>query len=517
MSEQPIHVYKPNEVYLQLQNINQSQKMELGEFFSRKVKNYFFNPLYKAKKWDGTVRFFNLMNHTLPIGLLPMFKEFCKRYQYSYEYKFDYNEELEIEISNEDINNFCNTLFSNTDIKLRDYQEESISKAIRHKRGVIELCTSGGKSAIIYSIIRFILAAYEESKILLIVPNINLVNQMFSDFQDYGWESHGKYISTIYSKSHNIDWDKPVIISTWQSIYKKSESFFERFNAVLVDETHGSAAKSVQSCLKKCISAEFRIGLTGTLPNDSCDLLNIFGYLGPKLFTLKSSELIKKGFLSNIKIANVVLKYPEQEIYNFWHSEDGIISKDNYNQELKFVFNHSKRNRIFKYIIKKINKEDNILILCGLVDHLKSIKEYLQKEFPDRDVLEIYGQTDVEVREETRKLANIEGGKIIVASFGTMSVGVNINRLHHIFLASSYKSKIRVLQSIGRGLRKHESKEKLIVWDIIDNLTWVYKRKNKLVKHLNSFYSHWLQRLQFYKNQEFNFVTKTINIDELDK
>ncbi|MFW6282045.1 MAG: DEAD/DEAH box helicase family protein [bacterium] len=504
---------KLNEVYFRIKNLNTSQALEIKEHFSCYIEQHWFNPKVKAKIWDGRISFYDWREQTIPIGLFPQFIKFCNKFGYQYKLNFD-KEELFNHISDEDLQQLYEVIFQGTEYEPRDYQHEAIKKALKFKRGVIESPTASGKSLAVYSIIRFILGI-TEGKILLIVPNINLVNQMFSDFSDYGWKHAENFCSLIFHKSDKVDWNRPIIISTWQSIYKKSQSFFEQFDAVLVDETHGASSNSINSCLKKCVNAEYRIGLTGTMPKELINQFTIYGYLGPKIFELKSSELIDKGVLSKIKIANLLLKYPDEIIYRYWHSDDGNIQKYSYNEELDVIYENKDRNKVFNYILNKVDKKQNVLVLCSKISHLKEIKKYLEENFKDRSVYEIYGDIEGDERERIRKLANVDDGVIIVGTWKTMSTGINIKKLHHVIFASSLKSRIKILQSIGRGLRTHETKDKVLIWDIIDDLTWINTWRDKEVKHKNQVYKHWKERLRYYEDQGFQNLTKKINLKDI--
>ena len=510
-----LEVDKISEVYLQIRHLNRSSAMEIREFFSCYIENYWFHPKVKSKMWDGRISFFNWENQTIPIGLFPQFIKFCN--QFNYQYKLNFNRsEVVNEISDEEFEKFYEAIFTNSSYSPREFQDEAIKKALRCKRGIIESPTASGKSLILYSIIRFILGIFNESKILLIVPNINLVNQMFTDFIDYGFKQAESYCALIFNKSKKIDFSKPIIISTFQSLVKKNDQFFEQFKAVIVDETHTATCQSINSILKKCINAEYRIGVTGTIPDSILSQFTIYGYLGPKIFSLTSQELIDKGILSKIKIANLIINYPQKLIYDFWHDEEGYIKKVDYNEELDLIFNFTERNKIFKYIISNIKGDDNnILILCHKIDHLKIIKKYLEENFKNYNIFEIYGKVDSKDRENIRKLASVQGKNIILGTYATLSIGWNLRRLHHIIFASSTRSKIRLLQSIGRGMRKHETKKQIIIWDITDKLVFENDWNGKIVQHNNHTFKHFLQRLQYYDNQSFKYINKNININEL--
>ncbi len=499
MSDETIIVHKISEVYFRIQ-CNLEQAMSFRQYTSVKVPDAHFNPKFKMGTWDGRISFFDMRDATLPIGLLPWFVKFCKDYSYDYKFAFD-THELYNDITLEEVHDFYKHIFKDSSYYPRDYQDTQVFKSIKTKRGVIVSPTASGKSLVIYTMIRFLLA--QNKRILLVVPNINLCNQMYSDFADYGYTDLKENVSVLYGKSTKYDPAKPILVSTWQSIYKKPASYFADFDAVLVDETHGAKAKGVSDVLKACVNAEYRIGLTGTLTNDLSYNKTIYGYLGPKITDIKSKELIDQGYLAKIKVANMIIKYPS-----------AMVNRSRrYNEEVDLITYNSDRNKIFPYIINNIRKTDNVMILVEKIDkHLKPIKEYLEEEFPDRPIFVIHGATDGDKREEIRKGMEEQDGAILLASYGTMSTGANIKKLHHIIFASSYRSKIKVLQSIGRGLRTHESKERIIIWDIVDDLTWV-KRTGTI--GYNYVYKHWLERLKYYKDQGFDFINKKLNLKEL--
>lgn len=495
-----IIVFKLNNIYFKI-DCDASQSLELKEYFSCFMPNYFFSPKFKAKIWDGRISFFNRQNNTLPIGLYAMLKQFCIHFNYEMVLNFDKSEFVN-EIDENDIQIFYKNLFTDSKLFPRDYQHEAIFKALRSKRGVIEASVGSGKSLMIYTIIRFLLG-FVDGKILLIVPNVSLVNQFYQDCKDYGWSACESYTDILYS-GKKPDWSKPILISTWQSLYKKPISFFENFKTVLVDETHNSKSNSVKSILEKCINAEYRLGFTGTLPTDKIDIYTIYGYLGNKIFDITSKELMDRGILSQMKIANLLLKYSQEEI--------DVNKHRTYDEEVRFLIEHPKRNGVLKYIIDHIKPEENTLILCYMIEHLKAIKKYLQEKYPNREIQEIYGEVDADKREEIRLDLENKEGVIIIGTFSTMSTGINLKKLHHIIFASSYKSKIKVLQSIGRGLRTHETKSKLILWDIVDDLTYIKKTGN-IGK--NYVYEHFEQRLEYYKTQGFSFINKNIMVENL--
>jgi len=495
-------------VYLGIQ-CEIDQAFELKEYFSCYVPNYKYNPKYKARLWNGKISFFNIHDRTLPIGLLKFLKYFLIKYGYKIRFNFD-RSVFQNDITPEDLIPFYDALFDRDGIYPRDYQQDAIYTALKNKRGVLEAATGAGKSIIIYSILRYMMED-TDGKLLLVVPSINLVNQMFSDFREYGWYDSYDDVTLLYGKSKNYDPNKKVTISTWQSIYKKSPGFFKQFTGVLVDETHGAKSASIQTVLKKCVNAEYKLGLTGTLPTDKVDMFNIFGYLGPVIYKLKSKTLIERGYLSDIRIVNMNIKYPDSDIK--------LNKVQTYAEEVDLIINKEKRNKVLKYIIdsKYVDEKENVLILAQRINHIDKIVDYLENIYPNREILRIDGKTDPEERERVRNYVESNDGVILVATYGTLSTGVNIPKLHHVIFASFYKSKIKVLQSIGRGLRKHKSKGVIIIWDLIDDMRWKKKQRSntKETWGYNYAYQHFLERLTYYKEQGFKYTNKKVVLDNL--
>jgi len=405
-----IALEKLNEVDFRVKGLTQGSALELKEHLTCVIDNWWFHPRAKAG-WRGEISYFNWNEQTVPIGLFPQMVKFCKKFGYKLKIDFD-KEELFNDISDEDFEEFYKAIFRDSTFEPRDYQDESIKRALRKKRGIIESPTGSGKSLVIYTLIRFLLGVCE-GKILLIVPNISLVNQMFSDFKEYGWEQCEGYCNLVFGGSQKR-WQLPITISTWQSIYKKSIDFFAQYQAVIVDETHGAKASSIQKCLKKCINAEYRIGTTGTMPDSRQDQFTIYGYLGPKIFSLTSGELIDKGILSKIKIANLLVHYPKETVWNYWHDAEGHLVGNSYQEELDQIYGNHSRNGVFNFVLDNIDAEQNVLILCHKISHLKDIREYLEKNFGDRTIYEIYGRTKGDERERIRKKLDTGERKIFL-------------------------------------------------------------------------------------------------------
>lgn len=511
-----ITIDKIDNTFLQI-NCSDELAFEIRDVFSCYSKNYKYHPKFKARIWNGKVSFFDVYTRTLPIGLLEDLINYFVENNYTYKFNFDVSELFDESFTNEILDEFIKSINIPEDKTPRYYQIDAIQQSLYRKRGVLELGTGGGKSALIYIIIRYLLEKYN-FKCLLVVPSIALVNQMYSDFVEYGWKNSEEFVDKLYSGQKLSN--KPILISTWQSLMNKGRDFLGEFDAVLIDECHSLSDDSmkinnktkeraitvVKNILIKCEKSSYKFGFTGTVPDEECDYLTLFGYIGPKIFEKKTKELMDENFLSQISIANLIFKYPEKYAKEY---------KDkSFQEEEKFVETYQPRMKLFNFILNSYETPQNTLILCRHIDHLKAIEKYLCDNLDDKfKVSLIYGEVKPEQREYLRKLMNQEDNMILLATYGTMRQGVNIPKIHNVIFASSYKAKITVIQSIGRGVRKCEEKDKLILWDLVDDLKYTTKFGN--VKN-NYIYEHWLMRLKYYKEQGFEYNNLKLSLKDLD-
>ena len=263
----------------------------------------------------------------------------------------------------------------------------------------------------------------------------------------------------------------------------------------------GSKASVLSKLMKWCTNAYYKIGTTGTLPNDKCDLLQIREVVGEVIFELKSKELIDAGVLTKIKIANIIAKYPAE-----------FIKKNkgrSYPEEVKMVEEYQDRNKVLELILSHTDPSHNILILMNHLKHVKLIQEWLEEKYPDKKVSVITGAVSGSERSQIRTGIENEDGTILLATYATCSTGINMPKLHDIILYANSKSKIKVLQSIGRGLRKHKTKNQIILYDIIDDLSYKTQRGRVVENYL---IKHWKDRMTYYKEQQFETITTSINL-----
>jgi superfamily II DNA or RNA helicase len=380
---------------------------------------------------------------------------------------------------------------------MHDHQRDAIVRAAETSRILLVSPTGSGKSLIIYLLMRHLLDN-TEGKVLVVVPTIGLVTQMESDFQIYSKETNWKVSKNCHSiyAGQDKDTEKRVVITTWQSIFKQPKAYFDQFSAVFGDECHMYKAKSLSGILEKMVNCNYRIGTTGTLDGLQCNKLIIEGLFGPSYHVTTTKKLIDKNILSNLKIDTILLQYGEQERRD--------VSKYNYSDEMLWLIHNDKRNKFIADLSKTL--KGNTLILFQFVEkHGKYLHELVSSD--GRQTFFVHGGTDIEDREHVRRLLEQNDSCIVVASYGTFSTGISIKRLHNIVFASPSKSRIRVLQSIGRQLRVSEHKEFAKLYDIGDDLSWKSKKNHTL--------RHFSERIKIYQSEKFDFRPILLKMENL--
>jgi superfamily II DNA or RNA helicase len=484
-------ISKKNEVYLKI-NCEPHILYEMAPYFSFEVPNAKFMKGNKYKNWDGQINLLNVHTKELYVGLLDKLIEKINSYNYSYEfenskyYGLPY-EENEL-ISYEGVKSYMETIISSK-YKPRDYQIQAVFDALKSNRKLLVSPTSSGKSMMIYSLVRY----YTDKglKTLLITPTTSLVEQMYKDFEDYGWDAE-EYVHRVYS-GRSKDTDRQVTISTYQSIYDLDKKFFEEFDVVIVDEAHTAKSKSITGILHKMHDTKYRFGFTGTTNPEKVNLWILEGLFGPAYKVIRTNELMEKGNIAKLQINIIILQH------------NGKIF-ETYEDEIQYLIGHEKRNKFIKNLA--LDLKGNTLILFSRVDtHGRVLYDLINNSVKGkRKVFFVYGGVDTEQREEVRRITEIEENAIIVASYGVFSTGISIKNLHNLIFASPSKSKIRNLQSIGRILRKSNNKSKAILYDIADDITHKSK-KNYTLNHL-------IERIKTYNEENFNYQLHKINFKE---
>jgi len=495
MEEKDLIISKLDEVYAKIQ-CEKSVAKELHEYFSFLVPGYQFVPAYRNKIWNGKIYLYHLNTSQIYLGLLPYLEEFCSSREYTFEYQNGLD--VEDEYSDYHARKFISKINPHSrgePIEVREHQITAYVHAMQNRRALLLSPTASGKSLIIYLLFRQ-LYEYQKLKGLIIVPTTSLVEQLFSDFGDYNDGTMEPLIHRIY-QGREKETDKPLTISTWQSLYKMPKEYFEQFDYVIGDEAHNFKAQSLTTILTNCVNAKYRIGLTGTLDGTKTHKLVLEGLFGPVRKVITTNELINQQLVSQFEIKCLVLK----------HSDDisKLMKGKTYAEEIDYLISNDSRNKFIKNLAVSLGK--NTLVLYQMVDrHGKILYNMIKntERIGDRKVFFVHGGTDTTDREEIRRIMEIEQDAIVVASFGTFSTGINIRNLHNIIFAMPTKSSIRTLQSIGRGLRQSEGKELATLYDISDDL--------RVGKHMNYTLKHMVERVRIYNEEKFPFKIYKIGL-----
>lgn len=483
-----IIITKHNEAFVNFQCSSEIAS-ELSDYFSFFTPGYQYQPLFKSGIWDGKIRLIDRRYNTLPFGLVSYIYKFASDRKYTLF--IDESVLLTTNFSINEAEEFSKTI--NLPVVPYPHQIEAFTKAIRYKRALILSPTSSGKSLLIYLIVRFLQQNHKKG--LIVVPTTSLVEQLYKDFESYGWNS-SQHVHRIYSGKEKIT-KHFVTISTWQSLYLQSSEYLAQFDFVIGDEAHQFKAKSLTQLMNGLINADIRIGTTGTLDGTKTHKLVLEGHFGPVFQPTTTRKLMDEGVISPLKIKALVLKYPE--------SFSKVHRKDDYKQEYDAVISHPSRTKFIRNLA--ISVPGNTLVLFQLVEkHGKKLYEEIQEHAKDHQVFYVHGGVETDDRERIRELVEKSNNSIIIASYGTFSTGINIKNLHNVIFAAPSKARIRNLQSIGRGLRKAQGKEHAVLFDIVDDL--------RIGKHTNFLLKHYEQRTIIYAEEKLSFKQYFIDLNE---
>tara|TARA_B100001939_G_scaffold106524_1_gene92082 strand:- start:1800 stop:3218 length:1419 start_codon:yes stop_codon:yes gene_type:complete len=466
-------VSKVNDVFMKV-DCDDGLARDLYDFFSFTVPGAKFMPSVKNRYWDGKVRLFSLKTKRIYIGLLPYVDEFCR------ERGFDFDGISDVIGEKTDIKFDLKKYFMkeyNLPFEPRDYQMEAVETAIKYGRQLLLSPTASGKSLIIY-----LLARWYNKKTVIIVPTTSLVEQMSKDFVEYGYD---KEICKIYSGQPVFNSD--ITITTWQSFAKAPKDVLESFDVVIGDEAHLFKAQTLKGILEKMKSTAIRIGTTGTLDGSEVHRLQLEGLFGPVKKVVTSSQLIEEGTIAKIDIDCIILKHQK-------------CHKMSYQEEMDYLVSCQERNQFITNLVA--NLKGNTLVLFQYIEkHGQPLWEMFNPRISG--VLHyVYGETDTEDREKVREIVEKSDDNVILASYGTFSTGINIKRIDNIVFASPSKSRIRNLQSIGRGLRKADGKDSMRLFDIADDL----QCDNYTLAHLK-------ERINIYSEENFPYEIKQFNLN----
>jgi len=371
--------------------------------------------------------------------------------------------------------------------KLRDYQTVIVKTCLRLGRGVCVLATAGGKTLTIASLLETVHNQHRHMKCLLIVPDLGLVNQTHADFKEYGVSFlHGKWTG-----QNQLNLGNNVVIANMGILQsdKSDISWIEHVDMLIIDEVHKLRKNNKINKIINKIKTHNRFGFTGTMPEEQVDQWNIVGQIGPILYEKNSYQLRVEDYISPVVAQVLKLEYNSKpEVGKRGDPTDG------YRKEHDFIIESQFRNNLISKLSSRF--DNNALIMIDYIRHGETLYSYIKEACPEKQVYFIQGEVEVSQRETIKKIIEKESNVVCIAVSKIFSTGINIKNLHYIVFAGGGKAKIKILQSIGRGLRKHKTKNRLTIVDIADQLKYGYQ--------------HMTKRMTFYKKEKINYGIKKI-------
>jgi superfamily II DNA or RNA helicase len=496
-------------------------KQQIGELLSVYLPNYQFLPQVRAGISDGKKRFYQVTkdgNLLIPSGLKEYIKGKLNQLNIDYELE-DIEQKYKFNLSDEDVLQFVESL--NLPFKPYDYQLQAFKECVNAKRLIVESATGSGKSLIISLVLMFFFK--QNLKQVLIVPNINLLEQFISDIKEYQLMELAENIHLIGGDNKIKHFDKQVTITTWQSTHR-SQELYKEIDVVLVDEAHLAKGNKISEILQSSLNCEYKLGFSGSLNVPAVDKMALLSTLGYKKNFINAKGLIERGLATPVLINCLFLMYDTSVCKDIKHLK--------YPDEVKYFEEYKARNEFLTNLSISLSKKyGNGLVLFNHTKHgIDLWNKYNQKVnseeetydltktkynsnidfMKERNTFLVYGNVKGSIREEIRHLLSESNNSVVFANFSTFSTGVNIKNLHWMILASSTKSGTKIVQSIGRGMRLHHSKEIFRIFDIADDATYKTKRSNKK----NYLMKHFDERLQVYLYEGHEINEKEIYIRE---
>ena len=507
-----ITVTKIDNVWMKVLCKETYMELDIGDRFKFPIKNRKHHPKVKAGVWDGYKKLYNRKTKRMYVGLLLQLLEFCDKNDYSVYVDPDLIPNEEDSIEQEDLEHLVEFINPHADpetpLEPYDDQYEAVSYMLNMNRSVCLSATSSGKSMIIYLAARIyqLMDEMQGKHIFISVPSVDLVEQLYGDFKEYStfqgsnWNvaKHVQKISGDYCK----DVSGSIVITTWHSFATLPRYVYDNIGAVIVDECHSASADVLTNILENLPNTDIRHGLTGTLDKTECNESVIQGLLGPAKKIVNAKELIEKGRATPVKVYMTILNHSEQAKKSLENDKSKIKAKGagRYNLEIEYLNQSRERREFIKNMIASIPGNSVIIF-----DHVDSYGKELYEEFKAEYDFPTYlniGEIKKEDRSQIREMMKGHTDAKLFASSGTMKQGISIKNLHNMFIISSSKSFIKLVQSIGRMMRLHDSKDVSRVIDIVDNLT--IDKSNYAMNHAH-------ERVQIYSEEGHH-----ISFDEYD-
>lgn len=466
-----------NEVTTIIRGLTHDHRELLHEQYGFHDENYRNNPRFQSGLWDGKYRFVSKGGITYTMLLEEVYSSILKL---GYEIVLDDKRTgfvPEFYEVNEDFFSDCCDKYGNP-FQLRPYQCKVANLLLKNMNGIVVAATSAGKGSIICSMAKSMISNNNKGKVIIIVPNTTLVSQSFNECKQFNLDV-GEFSGTTKDLDHRV------VVSTWQTLNNQPE-VLQLFNAVIVDECHSAKA----NCLKTLLSEyaphiAMRFGVTGTMPKNKAKNYMVKSCLGPVRYTITAKWLQEQGYISTIDIKHLVMM-----------ESIAFDSFPDYDSEVAYLSRPYRIAKIAEFINLYCEQNPSKNILC-LVNHKKvghMMEQMIDAHFyVDGDVKP--PKKRVEIFNRFAKEDGIKG----VATFGVAFIGLSQDRIHTMFIIDVGKSFIKVIQSVGRGLRKGGGKNHIDVYDVSSSLMWAQKHRK--------------DRNTFYNEAEYPHSVLKVNVD----
>ena len=503
----------PDRRFLQIESASQLEWDQINYSFTKKIDGWFIIKK-KIPHWDCEVKFVDKLAR-IPLGLWGEIKKLADKYNFHLEIEGsdiftnkDYNPK--------DFEEWTKVYFKNSSLYPRDYQIEAAKCVLKYRFCTEEISTSAGKTLIAFMLFRYLLDRNIIKKMLYVVPTINLVAQTeekFYEYEDFCGNKPKWRSKCIFSGAKKNGNNTNIDFGTYQSLTKKELDYFKEFDAVCIDECHHASAPSIKSILIKCYKAEYRFGLSGTLPKeDSCDSFMVQSHLGPNVYELPSADLISSGMATPVYVTQIELDYLDLELKKKLYALRNVSADEKDGAKLLNLEKDTAREsrKRFNYICQTLSKASkNSLVLFADIknEYGRNIYNWL-RENTNKTVYYIDGGTSAENREYYRKQMEENDNVFIVASIGTFSEGVDIDNVFTIYILESHKSEKIIAQALGRGMRLMEGKPRVNIIDFVDD----YEYGTHKFQKVNYLKRHGFERKNIYIKRKFPFQSFKIKL-----
>jgi len=475
-----------NEVQAVVNGVSPSEMAELREEFAFPADNYFFSPEYQLGRWDGKIIFFTESGLTY-IEMLPDVLRELKSSGYKIKLK-DERKSFSLDVGEVD-----KDYFGEYGWTIADHQLKAINAVLENHRGIIKVGTGGGKTLI--TAVLADLYIKKGKRMIVIVPNKDLIEQTKEEIEQFDIE-----VGAYYQKEKNLE--PPVVVSTWQSLGRNPRILHD-FDGFMVDEAHGSKASTLRNLLAGPTgnNIPIRIGLTGTLPDHDTDKITVFCSLGPVVAEVRSESLIKEGWLAKPNLAMLGFKEDFKEEYDQFKKDykNDPELKDvtyaefkrkylfpEYQNEKSYLIHNADRMETLALMIQKMTeKYSNSFVLVNSVEFGKKLAKLIGDN-------SIFISSSIKDRKPIYKSFDENDGLVGIATYNLASTGLNIQRLFNVFLVDGGKSSVRVVQTIGRGLRKAKDKDQVNIIDVYSSVVFSSR--------------HAAKRRKIYKEENYDFT-----------